>query len=90
MVIFKLFIIYYYINYRIISIREIYYFYKSSLYRDIADISLAFTKFITFTSLGLLNPSVSFLNTRLLYRLFIIISNTTFIVYSFTFKLADN
>jgi hypothetical protein len=86
----KLFIIYYYINHRTIPIRGIYRFYKSSLYRDIADILLASAESITSISPGLSDLSVSLLNTRLPYRPSIIIPNTISTIYSPALGLVDN
>jgi hypothetical protein len=90
MVILKIFFIYYYIDYRIISIKAICRFCKSLPYRDTADISLIPMKFITSTSPALLDSPVSLLYIRLPYRSFIIISNTIIIAYSSAFNLVNS
>jgi hypothetical protein len=86
----KIFSTYYYIDYRTIPIKVIYRFYQSPPYQNTANIFLISTESVIPTLLDLSDPPTSLLYTRLLYRLFIIISNTIIITHPLTFRLAGS
>jgi hypothetical protein len=77
-------------DYRTIPIRVICRFYQSLPYRDTANIPLTPTESVISILLGLSDPPIPPLYTRLPYRPFIMVPNTVTTAYPSAFRLAGS